>query len=26
MSNHFIISHPNKAVARTAVCPFRNCS
>jgi len=22
MSNHFIISHPNKSVARASVCPF----
>jgi len=26
MTNHFIISHPNKAVAGAAVCPFRRGS
>jgi len=26
MSNHFIISHPNKTVARASVCLFRTGS
>jgi len=26
MSNHFIISHHNEAVARASVCPFRTGS
>jgi len=26
MSNHFIISHPNKAVARASICPLRTGS